>query len=56
MAKVLGFLVLMILLVLGIKLALTALSWMTTAFSVALLGCCAVGAFTVTRYALKSRK
>lgn len=62
MAKVLGFLVVLILLFLGIKMGFAALAlfskaatMMATLTSLALFGCFAVGVFTVTRFMLKKR-
>lgn len=62
MAKVLGILVLLVLLILGAKIALagfaflaTAASFMTKATGVAIFGVFAVGVFTVARFALKKR-
>ena len=56
MAKVLGFLVVLIVLFFGIKLALAAMSFMAVAGSIAVMGCFAVGVFTVTRFVFKARK
>lgn len=56
MAKVLSFLVLLIVLFFGIKLALAAMSYLAVAGSIAILGCFAVGVFTVTRFVFKARK
>lgn len=62
MAKVLGILVLLVLLILGAKIALagfaflaTAASFMAKATGVAIFGVFAVGVFTVARFALKKR-
>ena len=62
MAKVLGFLVLLLLLILGAKIALagfafvaTAASFMAKAASLAIFGVFAVGIFTVTRFLMKKR-
>ena len=62
MAKILGFLVLLVLLVLGAKIALagfafmaTAASFMAVAASVAIFGVFAIGLFTVTRFVSKKR-
>lgn len=63
MAKIIGFLVLLVLLVLGAKIALagfafmaSAASFMAVAASVAIFGVFAVGVFTVSRFFLKKGK
>ncbi|MBS2038803.1 hypothetical protein JST97_27730 [bacterium] len=62
MAKVLGFLVVLILLVLAVKMGFAALAlfskaatMMAALTSLAIFGCFAVGVFTVSRYMLKKR-
>lgn len=62
MAKVLGFLVVLILLFLGVKMGFAALALFSKAAtmmaalgSLAIFGCFAIGVFTVARFMLKKR-
>ena len=56
MARVLGVIVVLILLMLAAKLALAALSFMAVATTVGACGILAVGVFSVTRFFMKKRK